>query len=165
MKSCCPRWRIQEIIVHQEVGCPYLFSNRDIMMDVVGCILPEKNALCCIAKSEEKSKWYGIDVPAPIGSTVRSKLNNSFSYIQILNDEETLMRSVVSIDFNVKFMPWWFLNYFMNKGVTRWMERVKNLCCTFEGTNFERKLNERAIYRYIQKRVEDGDDDSEEGEF
>ncbi|CAI2374095.1 unnamed protein product [Moneuplotes crassus] len=150
-------------LVYQELEFPCPFSNRDLVMNVVGCILPEQNALCSICKSEESS-WYGNNGPAPIDGIVRMKLHNSFSYLQILNDDETLLRVMINIDFKLKFVPDWLINYFIVPRLSEWIENIKDNCLNFKGTYYESRLHEGSVYRYIKSRLEKEEEDQPEDE-
>ena len=145
-------------LVHWNIKCPFPLSDRDIMMDWFGWILPEEEALWTIVKSEKRYRWFGENVFEPEDGIVRIDIKNCFSYMKILNEEETLLKFVMSVDIKLDFVPDWLLNYWMSKGVAKWLNNIRKLWHNFKGTRFEKRQIERPIYRYIQKRIEEDKD-------
>lgn len=140
-------------LVHIEVDWPFPVADRDVVIDWSGFILPEKQAMCLMMHSANEPTWYGVPIPEKENDVVRMDLHSCLSYMQYLDKDKTLFKFITNVDFKMKFVPQWLLNFAMSKGVGIWLNKVKYQSEHFEGSEFAKRKIQNPLYRLIEKRL------------
>lgn len=141
-------------LVHVGVNVPFPFSDRDVLLEVQGCMLPESNSMCLMMQSVHSPNWYGYATEAADPDIVRMDVHSCFAYMKAIDEETTLFKVIVNVDLKFDLIPIWLIKFGMSKGVAVWLERICKYSENFKDTKWEKQQIKNPLYRLIKKRLD-----------
>ena len=122
---------------------PWPASNRDMVVNAYGIILPENNSIMILLRGVESGKFLGVDIPPPDGADVRISMKTGVLNIMKRSPTQTQISFIVDSDPHVAMVPESLLNYCTQTGIFYFMKSMMEKSMEFVGSIFERRVEER----------------------
>lgn len=135
---------------------PWPASNRDMVVNAFGIILPENNSIMVLLRGIDSEKFLGVDVPKPEGADVRVTMKTGVLNIMKRSETQTQISFLSHSDPHVAMVPESLMNFCTHTGIFYFMKSMQEKSVNFAGSVFEKRVGERAdfygeISRFLQE--------------